>query len=194
MYYNSRHFYMTGDLDTYFAEEKDARDNLLLLSQMMLCTNRMYRGNCIILSNRNAYEQIQKMEFRGRDFELILVSPDIVPLQEFHMVSKGDMNFDNPILACPLIERKHFNEFAHTRGINDFKVDAKKNYFPIIQKNHHVYKVYEEYINTFKPRAWYTEIFRRRSKYFFTTIHMLQTERWKEKQARKDAGEITAEL
>ena len=113
---------------------------------------------------------------------------ETVPDNMLFQVVTGDSNFDRPIIACPIINRKHFQEFCAAKNCypEDMPVETEKFLFPIIQRYYNIYKLYEEYINENPPKWWYIEnLGKDICEHYFTTIRFLEPQTKKAKERRR---------
>lgn len=180
-YFKSKHFYVCGIPQEYFQKEnqQQAADNVALIAQSMLCNNKMYKGNTLVTSNAEVYNLLNNLWWgKGRKYRIILAPDAPIPSNELLIIARPPMTFYSPILACPMINSKHFEEFALARNMNQIIIDPKECNFPIIQKYSKIHKIYEEYINTYRPTTWHVEFWSKWIKNFVTTLHFITPKKW----------------
>lgn len=181
----ARNFFLRGKVHRWLKKVDRIAREMNNIAYMMKCCNTAFRGGNVVISNKRTIEEnlCTQRNFLGFDF---VYTDDTVPDNMILQVATGDTNFDRPIIACPIINRKHFNEFCSARNCNieNIPVEIGRNFFPITQRFYNIYKVYEAYINENMPRWWYVEdLGGELTKNYFTTIRFLET-KWFERRKK----------
>lgn len=183
MHRYSRHFYLRGDVEDYFMDKKEAKRNMAMLSKMMYVNNKVMKGNVLITSVDEIEEMVPKvMQNQKQGFKIIKVSDKILSRDRIIIAARTHMAYDSPLQICPLIGIDHFREFAIPRGMYRLNVDEKECAFPFIEKYSKIFKIYEEYINTHRPYAWYANWYAPAiMRNYFTTLRFLPLKKTRDK-------------
>lgn len=180
-FFNSKHFYICGTAKDYFRKEnqQEATDNIALIAQTMLCNNKMYKGNTLVTADPEVYELLTNLWWgKGRRYNIILANNTPLYPNELMIITRPPMTFYSPILACPMINSKHFEEFALAHNMNQIIIDPKECQFPIVHKYAKIHRLYEEYINTYPPTTWHVEYWSKWIRNFVTTLRFIIPKWW----------------
>lgn len=136
----------------------------------------MYPGNFIITSNLNLYHKNLFTAAESRNFNMYLVDESILPRNVIILGHSNRNSFKTPYVACPLIDKNHFDELCRMNNINlrDFDNINPKDRYPLIQKNFDLYSLYQSYLDNVEVPYWYIESFnnpvKTRQKAYYTTL------------------------
>lgn len=172
---NARHFYLNGRLYYWFKRKGRIIDELHTVSCMMKCSNTAFRGRAVVISDEVAISRVNFTTWHYKNFDF-LYTDKTVPDNMAILASTGDTNFDRPIVACPLLNRKKFEEFCAARNYNIENIPVEtNNMYPVSQRFYKIYKIYEEFINESTPQWWYVEnLGGKMTQNYFTTIRFLR--------------------
>ena len=107
---------------------------------------------------------------------MYLVHESILPSNVIIMGHSNKNSFKTPYVACPLIDKNHFDELCRMNNINlrDFDDINPKDRYPLIQKNFDLYSLYQSYLDNIEVPYWYIESFnnpvKTRQKAYYTTL------------------------
>ena len=108
---------------------------------------------------------------------MYLVDESILPRNVLILGHSDTHSFRTPYVACPLIDKKHFDDICKMNGIHidDFDVlDTNKKY-PLIEKYANLYSLFQSYLDNVDVPYWYIETFnnpvKTRQKAYYTTLY-----------------------
>ena len=133
-------------------------------------------GNFIITSRDDLYNEKLFLNTEIRDFQVYLVNENLLPKNVLILGCKGKTSFSNPYVACPLIDKSHFDELCYLNNIDisSFIFDRKARY-PIYEKQMNLYSLYQSYLDNIEVPYWYIEKFNEpttpRQKAYYTTLY-----------------------
>lgn len=134
------------------------------------------QGNFIITSRKDLYNRRLFTCNEVLRYEVYLVDESILPSNILILGHSPSNSFRSPYVACPLINKQHFDEICDMNGVNlkelDY-IDPKKRY-PIIDKYYNLYSLYQSYLDNVEVPYWYIETFnnpvKTRQKAYYTTL------------------------
>lgn len=135
----------------------------------------MCQGNFIITSRQDLYNRRLFTSSEVLRFEVYLVDDSVLPRNVIILGHSPNTAFRSPYVACPLIDKNHFDELCKMNDIdiNSFELDTKKRY-PIIDKYYTMYSLYQSYLDNVDVPYWYIETFnnpvKTRQKAYYTTL------------------------
>lgn len=169
----SDHFQLPKKIDEY--SKKELKENVLYQALFVRYRTTMNKANFFISSNE---ELLNKLNFRFTElnrYERYLVDKSVLPDNVLMLGSREINTFANPICACPLIEKEHFDEFLRSNDVYELyysrECENGKN-FPIIEHYLTKYEILQQYIDEYTPQRWYVHRFdSARVKAPYITIH-----------------------
>ena len=193
MYKNARHFYLIGHQSRWWRKRERLLYELNSTGWMMKCSNKSFLGDTLICSDPKSFKHIQsknrhRVSGYNHNYKFLFSDPP-VPHNMLVQTCSGDTNFDRPIVACPILNKAHFQEFCAAKNshIENIPVVVKNSVYPISQRFYQIYKLYEEYINDYPPKWWYVENLGgelAKNYYTFIRFYVSQTKKGKEKRIR----------
>lgn len=135
----------------------------------------MCKGNFIITSRVDLYNRRLFTNNEVRDFNIYLVSESLLPKNVLILGHSDYNSFRTPYVACPLFDKKHFDELCKMNKIdvNNFQINPKDRY-PILEKHLNLYSLYQSYLDNVEVPYWYIETFenppKNRQKAYYTTL------------------------
>jgi hypothetical protein len=136
----------------------------------------MFKGNFIITSNPKLYHKKLFTAAEVKNFNMYLVDESILPRNVIILGHSNRNSFKTPYVACPLIDKNHFDELCRMNNINlrDFDNINPKDRYPLIQKNFDLYSLYQSYLDNVEVPYWYIESFnnpvKTRQKAYYTIL------------------------
>ena len=171
-------FKQNANLDTLLLDgnEDKLKEILLLHLERIKYYTMMCKGNFIITSRKELY---YKKLFTCDDvygFNCYLVDESILPKHILILGHSSTNVFRTPYVACPLIDKKHFDEICKLNGINVNKIlPNTSSRYPLIEKQLELYSLYQSYLNNVEVPYWYIETFnnpvKTRQKAYYTTLY-----------------------
>lgn len=155
--------------------EDKLKEILLLHFERIKYYTMMCKGNFIITSRKELYN---KSLFKGdgvRNYKCYLVDEKILPRNILILGHTSFNSFRSPYVACPLIDKKHFDELCKMNDININSILPGKNTrYPLIEKQLELYSLYQSYLDNVDVPYWYIETFnnpvKTRQKAYYTTL------------------------
>ena len=170
-------FKQNANLDELLKDEN--HDKLKELLLMHFERIRYYtmtcQGNFIITSRKDLYNKNLFICSEVRNFEIYLVDERILPSNILILGHSNYCSFKTPYVACPLIDKNHFDELCEMNSIdlNSLTVNPKSRY-PLIEKHLNLYSLYQSYLDNVEVPYWYIETFnnpvKTRQKAYYTTL------------------------
>lgn len=133
------------------------------------------KGNFIITSRKDLYLTPLFTPWQVLDFQVYLVDESILPKNVLILGHRNSSVFSCPLVACPLIDKKHFDELCNLNGIviDDIPFDKTQKY-PIMSKYLELYSLYQSYLDNVEVPYWYIETFKKptitRQQAYYTTL------------------------
>ncbi len=156
-------------------ENKDSlRYTLLYYSELLKYKNRLNKGNFFITSDKEIYNNIKFAAKQLNKFWKYKAPLEWLEENIIIIGAKGCMNFDNPIIASPFIDKKEYTSFLKTKNIDDNYQLALVNSgssWPIMSKMRKHYDNYQLYLNEKMPDKWHFEKFLY-PEMFYITLHL----------------------
>ena len=168
------HIKINKSLNELKKNSKELRSTLLYYSELLKYKNRMNKGNFFITSDDEIYNNIKFAARQLNRYNKYKVSSDILEENLIIIGAKGNMNFDNPIMAVPFIDETDFRNFLRNRGIK-FKEEIQLNksglMYPVVDYYQKQYEKYQLYLNEKEPLKWHLEKFLY-PEMFYLVIHL----------------------
>ena len=136
----------------------------------------MCMGNFIITSRNDLYYTKLFLQKEVPNFEMYLVEESILPKNVLILGHSDKNSFRTPYVACPLIDKKHFDEICSMNNIDVKQFDNinEEKRYPIIEKYANLYSLYQSYLDNVDVPYWYIETFnnpvKSRQKAYYTTL------------------------
>ena len=83
----------------------------------------MCKGNFIITSRNDLYNTRLFTNTEVRNFEIYLVNENLLPKNVLILGHSPFNSFRSPYVACPLIDKNHFNELCKVNNIDINKIE-----------------------------------------------------------------------
>ena len=115
-------------------ENKDSlRYTLLYYSELLKYKNRLNKGNFFITSDKEIYNNIKFAAKQLNKFWKYKAPSEWLEENIIIIGAKGSMNFDNPIIASPFIDKEEYEEFLKTiignknyKLLDSYKLDLEE--------------------------------------------------------------------
>lgn len=151
------------------------KETILIHLERIRYYTMMCMGNFLITSRKDLYNRRLFTAKEVLNFEQYLVSEDLLPRNIIILGHRNRNVYRCPYLACPLIDKNHFDDICYMNGIDidDFPFDKKLRY-PIIEKYKNLYSLYQSYLDNVDVPYWYIETFNKepisRQKAYYSTL------------------------
>ena len=170
-------FKQNASLDSLLKDENEnkLKEILLLHFERIKYYTMMCKGNFIITSRKELYNKITFQCSDIRNYKCYLVDEEILPRNILILGHASYNSFRSPYVACPLIDKTHFDEICKMNDINvgNFVPDKSSRY-PLIEKQLNLYSLYQSYLDNVEVPYWYIETFnnpvKTRQKAYYTTL------------------------
>ena len=172
---NSFSFKHNGSLDDLMKNRKLLKQTLLYYMERIHYYVTVGKGNFIITSRKDLYNTQIFTSVQVRDFEIYLVGEDLLPRNMIILGHKNYSVYGSPYVACPLINKQHFDQLLQLNNINqsDFKIDTSLQY-PMYSHYQDLYYLYQSYLDNVDIPYWYIETFNNpttsRQKAYYITL------------------------
>lgn len=170
-------FKQNACLDTLLLEgnEDKLKEMLLMHFERMKYYTMMCKGNFIITSRKDLYYKQLFTADEVHNFNCYLVDENILPKNILILGHSNSHAFRTPYVACPLIDKNHFDSLCKMNGIDlSIILPDKHSRYPIIEKQLELYSLYQSYLDNVEVPYWYIETFRNptktRQKAYYTTL------------------------
>jgi hypothetical protein len=156
--------------------EAKLKEVLLLHFERIKYYTMMCKGNFIITSNKTLYNKTLFNNAEVRNFNMYLVDENLLPKNVLILGHSNRNSFRTPYVACPLIDKNHFDEICKLNGINlkEFDNLNTKTRFPLTISELNLYSLYQSYLDNVDVPFWYIEDFgypvKTRQKAYYTTL------------------------
>lgn len=172
-------FKQNASLDEMLKEENHEKLKELLLMHFTRTKyyTMMCMGNFIITSRKDLYYKKLFTQTEVKNFEMYLVDESILPRNVLILGHSDTNSYRTPYVACPLIDKKHFDDICKMNGINIEKFDVldETKKYPLIEKYANLYSLYQSYLDNVEVPYWYIETFnnpvKTRQKAYYTTLY-----------------------
>lgn len=134
----------------------------------------MNKGNFFITSENEIYNNIKFAAKQINKYNKYKVSPDVLEENLIIVGAKGCMNFDNPIMAVPFIDKYDFEFFLRNKGITvkeEIQLNKSGLMYPVVDYYRKQYEKYQLYLNEKMPLKWHFEKFLY-PEMFYMVIHL----------------------
>lgn len=135
------------------------------------------RGNFLITSRNDLYKTPLFLASEIKNFQPYLVNESILPRNIVIIGHRNTNAYANPLVACPLIDKVHFDDICKLNGIdidNMTMNDSKSKQFPMTEKYLNLYSLYQSYLDNVDVPYWHIENFEQkgtaRQKAYYTTL------------------------
>ena len=156
--------------------EDKLREILLLHFQRIKYYTMMCIGNFIITSNEKLYNKSLIKTKEVQNFMMYLVDEKLLPKNVLILGHSPTNSFRSPYVACPLIDKNHFDNICDMNGINlsDYDIINPKDRYPLTERGLNLYSLYQSYLDNVDVPYWYIEDFEQptktRQKAYYTTL------------------------
>lgn len=147
---------------------------LLYYSELLKYKNRLNKGNFFITSNQKIFDNIKFAARQLNRYKKYKVSNEWLEENIIIIGAKGCVNFDNPIIASPFINKEDYHTFLKEKSINinnKLKLHPTNSSWPIMAKMRTDYDNYQLYLNEKMPQKWHFEKFLY-PEMFYLAIHL----------------------
>ena len=170
-------FKQNANLDSLLKDENEdkLKEIILLHFERIKYYTMMCKGNFIITSRKELYNKNLFTCDQVKSYKCYLVDESILPRNVLILGHSNYNSFKTPYVACPLIDKKHFNSICEMNGINlnSFQINPKARY-PLVEKQLNLYSLYQSYLDNVDVPYWYIETFnnpvKTRQKAYYTTL------------------------
>ena len=170
-------FKQNANLDELMKDEnhEKLKELILMHFERIRYYTMMCQGNFIITSRNDLYNKSLFIISEVYNFEIYLVNESILPRNILILGHSSCNSFRTPYVACPLIDKSHFDEICKLNCIdlNGLTVNPKSRY-PLIEKHLDLYSLYQSYLDNVHVPYWYIESFnnpvKTRQKAYYTTL------------------------
>lgn len=172
-------FKQNASLDELMKDENHEKLKEIILMHLtrikyytMMCI-----GNFLITSRKDLYYKKLFCAGEIKNFTMYLVDESILPRNIIIMGHSDTNSFRTPYVACPLINKNHFDEICEMNDINlqSFDKINPKSRYPLIEKYLNFYSLYQSYLDNVDVPYWYIETFnnpvKTRQKAYYTTLY-----------------------
>ena len=170
-------FKQNASLDELMKKENHDKLKELLLMHFMRTKyyTMMWQGNFIITSRMDLYNRRLFTANEVKNFEIYLVDEKILPKNILILGHSNNHAYRTPYVACPLIDKNHFDELCKLNGIGEIEVENPQDKrYPLIDKQVNLYSLYQSYLDNVEVPYWYIETFnnpvKTRQKAYYTTL------------------------
>jgi len=99
------------------------KEILLMHLERIKYYTMMCKGNFIITSRNDLYNTRLFTNTEVRNFEIYLVNENLLPKNVLILGHSPFNSFRSPYVACPLIDKNHFNELCKVNNIDINKIE-----------------------------------------------------------------------
>ena len=99
------------------------KEILLMHLERIKYYTMMCKGNFIITSRNDLYNTRLFTNTEVRNFEIYLVNEKLLPKNVLILGHSPFNSFRSPYVACPLIDKNHFNELCKVNNIDINKIE-----------------------------------------------------------------------
>ena len=151
------------------------KEILLMHLERIKYYTMMCKGNFIITSRNDLYNTRLFTNTEVRNFEIYLVNENLLPKNVLILGHSPFNSFRSPYVACPLIDKNHFNELCKVNNIDINKIEMNPQArYMFIDKYLTLYSLYQSYLDNVDVPYWYIETFnnpvKTRQKAYYTTL------------------------
>ena len=156
--------------------EEKLKEILLLHLYRIKYYTMMCKGNFIITSNKKLYHKSIIKISEVMNFTMYLVDETTLPSNVIILGHSPTNSFRSPYVACPLIDKEHFDSICDMNGIrlSDYDIIDPKDRYPLIERGLNLYSLYQSYLDNIDVPYWYIESFhnpvKTRQKAYYTTL------------------------
>lgn len=136
------------------------------------------KGNFLITSRQDLYYEPLFLSSEVKNYMPYLVDENILPRNIVIIGHKNSITYGNPLVACPLIDKNHFDQLCEMNGIdidNMTMLQSKNQNYPMIEKYLNLYSLYQSYLDNVDVPYWHIENFEQkgtaRQKAYYTTLY-----------------------
>lgn len=136
------------------------------------------KGNFLITSRKDLYNTNLFLASQVSNYQSYLVDESILPKNIVIIGHRHTITYANPLIACPLIDKQHFDQICKMNGIDIESMtmfDSKSKEYPMTEKYLNLYSLYQSYLDNVDVPYWHIENFEQkgtaRQKAYYTTLY-----------------------
>lgn len=165
-----------GSLDQLMNNTSLLKETLMYYFERIHYYITIGKGNFIITSREDLYYTPLFSFLDTPRFQMYLVDESLLPKNKIILGHKNISSFSSPLVACPLIDKSHFDELCEMNNIDIDKIPFDKSArLPMITKYLQLYSLYQSYLDNVEVPYWYIEQFKNptitRQKAYYTTLY-----------------------
>lgn len=170
---NSLHVKVNESYAELKKDKTKLRKLLLYYSELLKYKNRLNKGNFFITSDKDIFDNIKFAATQLNKFKKYFITENYLEPNLIIIGAKGCINFDNPIMAVPFIDKDDFDKFLVDKGRykSDLVLKNSKSSWPVMAHKRNEFDNYQLYINEKMPQKWHFETFLY-PEMFYITLHL----------------------